>query len=62
MFQNRPWLFQQDFAPVHKTKTSQQWLENHVLKFISSDYWSSASPKINPLDYKLWPVLEGMLL
>jgi hypothetical protein len=24
MFQNRPWIFQQDSAPVHKAKTTQQ--------------------------------------
>ena len=30
MFQNRPLMFQQDSAPVHKAKTTQQWFENHV--------------------------------
>ena len=24
MFQNRPWVFQQDSVPVHKAKTKQQ--------------------------------------
>ena len=55
MFQNRPWKFQQDSAPAHKAKTMQQWLENHVPKFISSEHWPSA------LDYKLRSVLEGMV-
>ena len=41
MFQNRPWIFQQDSASAHKAKTIQQWLENHVPKFISSDHWPS---------------------
>ena len=31
MFQNRPCIFQQDSTPAHKTKTTQQWLENHVV-------------------------------
>lgn len=61
MFQNRPWIFQQDSAPAHKAKTTQQWLKNHVPEFISSDDWPSASPDLNPLDYKLWSVLEGMV-
>jgi hypothetical protein len=38
MFQNRSWIFQQDSAPVHKAKTKQQWLENHVPEFISGGH------------------------
>ena len=34
---------------------------HHVLKFISSDHWPSVSPDLNPLDYKFWSVLEGMV-
>ena len=29
--------------------------------FISPADWSSGSPDLNPLDYKLWSVLEGMV-
>jgi len=47
MFQNRPWIFQQDSAPVHKAETMQQWLENHVPEFISSEHWPLASPDHN---------------
>jgi hypothetical protein len=61
MFQNRPWIFQQDSAPVHEAKTMQQWFENHVPEFISSDHWPSASPDLNPLEHKLWSVLESMV-
>ena len=45
MFQNRSWIFQQDSAPAHKVKTMQQWLENHVPEFISSDHLPSAKPR-----------------
>ena len=38
MFQNRPWIFQQDSAPAHEAKTIPQWLETHVLKCVSSDH------------------------
>ena len=48
-------LYGQDSAPAHKAKTKQQWLENHY--FISSDH----CPDLNPLNYKLWSVLEGMV-
>lgn len=61
IFQNQPWIFQQDSAPAHKAKTTQQWLQNHVPGFISTEYWPAASPDLNPLDYKLWAVLEGMV-
>jgi hypothetical protein len=61
VFRNRPWIFQQDSAPAHEAKTMQQWLENHVPEFISSEHWPSASPDLNALDCKLWSVLEGMV-
>ena len=32
-----------------------------VSEFNSSDHWPSASPDLNPFDYKLWPVLETMV-
>jgi hypothetical protein len=59
MFQNRPWIFQQNSATAHKAKTMQHWLENHVPKFISSGYWLSANPDLNSLDYKFWSVLKS---
>ena len=46
--------------PAHKVKIMQQWLENHVLKFISIYHWPLASPYINPLNYKLLTVSEGL--
>lgn len=60
LFANKPWVFQQDSAPAHKAKTTQEWLKNNVPGFISTDQWPSGSPDLNPLDYKLWSVLEGM--
>ena len=48
-------------SPAQKATTTQQCLENHVPKFISSDHWQSASPDLNPLDYKLWSILESMV-
>ena len=34
MFQNRPWIFQQDSAPMHKAKTMQEWLAISVSEFL----------------------------
>lgn len=60
LFANKPWIFQQDSAPAHKAKTTQEWLKNNVPEFISVEQWPSGSPDLNPLDYKLWSVLEAM--
>ncbi|QQP54437.1 Transposable element tcb2 transposase [Caligus rogercresseyi] len=36
-------LFQQDSAPAHKTKKTQEWLQANT--------WPSNSPDLNPMDY-----------
>ena len=54
------WVFQQDSAPAHKTKTTQEWLRRNVPAFISAENWPSGSPDLSPLDYELWAVLEDM--
>ena len=35
MFNNRPFLFQQDGAPAHTAKVNQEWLNENILDFIS---------------------------
>lgn len=61
LFKNKEWSFQQDSAPGHKAKTTQKWLQDNVRDFIKAEDWPSGSPDLNPLDYKLWSVLEGMV-
>jgi hypothetical protein len=60
LFNGQKCVSQQDSAPAHKAKTSQEWLRRYVLAFISAEDWPSGSPDLNPLDYKLWAVLEDM--
>lgn len=60
LFLNIPWTFQQDSAPDHKARTTQTWLADNVPDFIKADDWPSSSPDLNPLDYKLWSVLEDI--
>lgn len=47
-------IFQQDGAPAHAAKVTQQWLAVHCPDFIDKDSWPPNSPDINPLDYHVW--------
>lgn len=58
LFKGQHWVFQQDSAPAHKAKSTQDWLRTNVPAFIKSEDWPSGSPDLNPLDYKLWSELE----
>ena len=60
-FPNKPWIFQQDSAPAHKTKTAQQFLENHVPEFLVVTIGCQPAQTLIPLNYKLWSVLEGIV-
>jgi len=60
LFSGQEWVFQQNSAPAHKAKMTQEWLWRNVPAFISAEDWPSGSPDLNPLDYKLWAVLENM--
>ena len=58
LFNGQKWVSQQDSAAAHKAKMTQDRLRRHVPAFISTEDWPSGSPDLNPLDYKLWVVLE----
>lgn len=58
LFKNQPWIFQQDSAPAHKAKSTQDWLRANKIDFIAHEDWPSSSPDLNPLDYALWQVIE----
>lgn len=58
LFQNQPWVFQQDSAPAHKAKTTQAWFRSNKIDFIAHEDWPSSSPDLNPLDYAIWQVIE----
>ena len=59
MFNNQPFVFQQDGAPAHTARTTQQWLQNNIPHFISKEEWPPSSPDLNPLDFSLWSILES---
>lgn len=47
-------IFQQDGAPAHGAKKSQEWLCEHCPDFIDKNSWPPNSPDLNPLDYHVW--------
>ncbi|UYV81203.1 hypothetical protein LAZ67_20000324 [Cordylochernes scorpioides] len=46
--------FQQDSAPAHKAKLTQDWCRAHFPDFFESAEWSTYSPDVNPMGYSVW--------
>ena len=55
----RPWVWQQDLAPAHKSKETQAWLQE-CYDFVSFSHWPPASPDLTPLDYFVWSYVENI--
>ena len=56
----RPWMWQQELAPAHKSKETQAWLQNECYDFVPFFHWPPSSPDLNPLDYFLWSQVENI--
>ena len=57
-FKDRPFTFQQDGAPSHTAKKTQDWCERHFPAFWRKELWPPSSPDLNPLDFCVWSILE----
>jgi len=51
-------IFQQDSAPAHRAKETVELLSNETPDFITQLLWPPNSPDLNPVDYKIWGVLQ----
>ena len=49
----RPWVWQQNSAPAHKSKETQAWLQKECYDFVPFSHWPPSSPDLNLLDYCL---------
>ena len=50
--------FQQDSAPAHRARETVELLQRSTPGFISPLHWPPNSPDLNPVDYKIWSVLQ----
>ena len=54
-------IFQQDGAPAHTARVTQEWLHANCPEIIEKDQWPPNSPDLNPLDYHVWgPCWKGI--
>ena len=44
----RPWVWQQDSAPAHKSKETQAWLQKECYDFVPFSHWPQSSPRPEP--------------
>ena len=51
-------VFQQDGATSHTSRTTQAYLDQSVEEFIKKDEWPPQSPDLNPMDYSIWNLLS----
>ena len=54
-------VFQQDSAPAHRSRDTVQLLQQETPAFISPDLWPPNSPDLNPVDYRIWGLMQQRL-
>jgi len=51
-------VFQQDNAPAHRARDTVELLRRETPQFISPDMWPANSIDLNPVDYRIWGMLQ----
>jgi transposase len=54
-------VFQQDSAPAHRARDTVAYLARETPYFIGPELWPPNSPDLNPVDYKVWGVMQEMV-
>ncbi len=54
------WVFQQDGAPAHTSKKTQDYLRQEGWCFWAKEEWPPHSPDLAPLDYSIWDRISGI--
>jgi len=52
------YIFQQDSAPAHRARDTVELLKHSTPDFITPLMWPPNSPDLNPVDYKIWSVMQ----
>jgi len=52
------YVFQQDSTPAHRARKTIELLTMETPEFIPPTLWPPNSPDLNPVDYKVWPVMQ----
>ena len=52
--------FQQDGAPVHRSRSTRAWLNANHVRLFNADNRPPCSPDMNPIEH-LWPLVTFML-
>jgi hypothetical protein len=51
-------VFQQDSAPAHRARDTIEMLRRETPDFIGPDLWPANSPDLNPVDYRIWGLIQ----
>ena len=56
----RPWAWQQNSEPAHKSKETQALLQKKCYDFVTFSHWPPPPPDVKPLDYFVWLYVENI--
>jgi len=51
-------IFQRDSAPDNRARETVEMLKRNTPDFIPPTVWPPNSPDLNPVDYKVWSVMQ----